>query len=501
MNRAIVVGAGPVGLTVALLLARQGLRVAVVERQRQVHRGVRTVALDDECLRIWQSCGVEREIAGHWDGGAAGAVMCRYLTPGGRTFLRLRQCESELGYPQAVVVHEGAIVEALCSAAAQTPGIELRFGVEVAGLRQDASGVELELRAADGAASRERASWVVACDGAGSVVRRLLGVGMRGETLARPWLIANIDEEAPVYSASIRCDPRRPSVMVSIPHGVRRIECMLRPGEEERIERSADAVREVLAEVWPNAIRRPGIEAAVVRFEARVAERWRVGRVFLAGDAAHLTPPFAAQGLAAGLRDAANIAFKLAGASQGWLDPSVLDTYEDERRPHQERLIRLALRLGRLMAPRSNAEALVTQGLVRAATLLPFSDRLLHMRGEAIKPRYRCGFVGGGPLAGRYLPQPFVEQGEGRIRRLDELLGPRMSWIVTGSGASSGALPPSIDPGDDAVLVENRDFRDPARTLQAALGRSTAVLVRPDRIIHSHFPSFGESWRPLRSAS
>lgn len=498
-SHVLVVGAGAVGLTTALLLARHGLRVTLVERRVAPDRGVRAVALDDESLRIWQACGLEQRIRADWDGGPPGALMCRYLSPSGRMFLGLRQGVGAFGYPYAVAVHEGRIAGTLDAAVRRSPDIMCRIGCAVHALSQDAAGVSVELRAGDDSRRVERADWLVACDGGDSTVRRLLGVDMPGRTLPAPWLVANVAEPEPVLHATIRCDPRRPSVMMSVPHGVRRIECMLGAGEADRAGRDPDAVRALLAEVWPEAAGFPVLESAVRHFEARIAARWRVGRVFLAGDAAHLTPPFAGQGLAAGLRDAANLSFKIAGVAQGWLDASVLDSYETERRPHQERLIRLALRLGRLMAPRSMPVALAVQAAMRIVNAMPFADRLLHMRGRAIQPRYADGFIGAGRAAGWYLPQPSVIAGDGTLRRLDDLLGSRMTLVAMGAGSDSGALGGlAVAPGD-TVVVENRDFTDPGEVLQRVFGRRSVVLVRPDRVVHTHFESSRARVRGIRS--
>ncbi len=498
IRRVLVIGGGPVGLTAALLLARHGMRVTLVERDVSPRRGVRTVALDDESLRVWQACGIGERISDDWDGGPDGELMCRYLTPGGRTFLGIRQAAGDLGYPQAVAVHEGRIAEALAAAVDRHPSITVRRGAAVASIEQDAQGVLVGLRG-EGSVTQERAAWLIACDGRDSTVRRLLDVAMPGEHLASPWLVANLAETRPVLHAEIRCDPRRPSVMMSVPHGVRRIECMLREREADAVGADDGLARRLLASVWPEASGAEILDRAVLRFEARIAARWRIGRVFLAGDAAHVSPPFAGQGLAAGLRDAANLAFKIAGAALGWLPMEVLDTYERERRPHQVRLTRLAMRLGRLMTPRSMPIAVAVQGIVRAATALPFADRVLHLRGRAIRPRYREGFVGAGPSAGAYLPQPLVRTPDGGTCLLDGLLGDRMTWIAVGRGSERGALHGAeVAPGD-TVLIENRDFRDPERRLQRTLGRRSVVLVRPDRFIHTHVAPSRIPWRRMRS--
>jgi 2-polyprenyl-6-methoxyphenol hydroxylase-like FAD-dependent oxidoreductase len=153
--------------------------------------------------------GIAERIVSDWDGGADGEVMCRYLTPGGRTFLGLRQVEGGLGYPQAVAVHEGRIAEALSAAVERCGAIEVRRGEAVVTLAQDERGVEVGLRCHDDGRSRhERAGWAVACDGCGqrgaqACRRRDARRDARGAT----WLVANVAESAPVLHATIRCDP------------------------------------------------------------------------------------------------------------------------------------------------------------------------------------------------------------------------------------------------------------------------------------------------------
>jgi 3-(3-hydroxy-phenyl)propionate hydroxylase len=505
----IVIGGGPVGLTLALLLSSHGVRVALVEKSESPDCEARAVSLDDECLRIWQACGLEESLRDDWAGGEPGSVVCSYHGRGARPFLWIRQRESDLGYPHAVVIHQGRINAKLLQAAGARTAVDLLLGREATSVREEGAGVVVSGQCSNGDPFALRAQWAVACDGGGSPMRRSLGVDLVGVTLPNPWLIADVvDDEGP-RRVDIHCDGRSAWVTLPLPHGLRRIERMLAPEDSGEWLSDEQEVRRRLAEVWPGASAAPIRSRTVRRFGARAASRWRVGRVFLAGDAAHVSPPFAGQGMAAGLRDASNLAFKLAGVCQGWLPDAVLDTYERERRPHQARMDRLARRLGRLMAPPSRAEAIGVQAVLRILGRSRAISRGWLLRGPNIRPILAEGFLTPARFAGRYLPQPWVSApGIGRTR-LDTLLGRRMTWIALSSGSAPGRLPSGLAGPSDTVLIEGRDFHDPERVLQRALGAGSVSLIRPDRVVHTHLPPAraarrhfrSQSWQDLQSVS
>jgi len=486
MREVLVIGGGPVGLTLALLLAQQGTRVTVLEKDRAPETLLRAVSLDDECLRIWQSCGLEREIAPDWDGGPTGAVMCRYQNARGRDFLQLRQHESDLGYPCAVAVHQSHLNRTLRRAAERSPLIEMLGGHIVTAISQSDETAVVRGHSATGEPFALATPWVVGCDGAHSTVRRVLGIDAPGRTLAHPWLVADVRDEHQGESVEIRCVPGAATVTMPLPHGVRRVERMLPPNDPGNWIDDDRTVRDLLVPAWDGATDAEILHRMVFRFHARIAQRWRDGRVFLAGDAAHTSPPFAGQGMATGLRDAANLAFKLSGVCHGWLDEAVLSSYERERRPHQERINALALRLGSLMMPRSAAHAATMQGLLRTIRRIgPVRERI-ELRGPSLRPVYRDGFLIPRGRAGHYIPQPWVTTGGQRPRRFDALMGLRMTWVALGHRETPGRMPGDLLSTGDTVLVENRDFHDPGRRLQRALGEGSLVLVRPDRMIHTH---------------
>ncbi len=484
----LVIGGGPVGLTSSLLLAQQGLRVALIEKQSSNRLDLGAVALDDECLRIWQSCELEQILRDDWDGGEIGRVMCEYLDARGRPFIQIEQHESDLGYPHAVAIHLGCIIGKLRNHVDQHTSIEVFSGYEMCDIREQYDRVTIKCVNLDNDTVSLDAAWAIACDGSSSKTREILKIPFHGKSLENPWLVVDFDDHNQNGYAQFRCLSQKAIVTVPMPHGTRRVERMLDPDTvDAQILDDETQVRNLLHQAWDGAISAPIRAKAIMRFHARIAERWRTGRIFLAGDAAHQTPPFAGQGLATGLRDASNLCFKIAGVHQGWLDEAVLDSYELERRPHQEKMIKLALRLGSIMAPKSNLHANCMHGTLRTLMLIPAVRKGLQLRGAGIRPKIQSGFLNSSKLSGSYLPQLWINSEDSNRIRLDQILGRRMTWIALGNKRDSGAINSSFLNPCDTLLVENRDFSDPDLMLQRRFGAGSLLLIRPDRVIHTHY--------------
>jgi 3-(3-hydroxy-phenyl)propionate hydroxylase len=360
-----VVGLGPVGAALANLLGGYGVRTLVVERDTQVSRAPRAIALDNEALRVLQLAGLED--------GAVDTVTIPYVQmrcPLLGDFARANTTGEIDGHPKLVTFFQPQLEEALRARLAGRRSVEVRTGVEVTRLEADESSVRLDLRAGEDA-SQVEADFVVGCDGASSRVRRAVGLDFDGRTWDEDWLVVDVrGAPEPIDHIEFWCDPGRPSPHMPAPGGRQRWEFKLRPGETRAHMERPDVVHELLRP-WTRGAPVELERVAVYRFHARVARRFSAGRVFLAGDAAHLTPPFAGQGLVSGLRDAANLAWKLAAVVAGRASAAILDSYSEERRPHAAATIDLARLMGQLVMPAGRLQAVAVHGLVRLLGLFP----------------------------------------------------------------------------------------------------------------------------------
>jgi 3-(3-hydroxy-phenyl)propionate hydroxylase len=486
----LVVGAGPTGLAVATLLAQHGVASTVVDRHEAPYPQPRAVHLDGESVRILQRIGVAEGFAAI----SRPAAGLRLLDARLRPFAEFRRDPGPgpHGHPEANLFDQPdleALLRANLARRSPRPAVTLRGGLAVTAVAPDGDGARVALRdLRTGATSHLHAAAVLGCDGADSFVRRAIGARLRDLRFTERWLVVDVRCRRPLDrwgGVDQVCSPRRAATFLHLTGDRYRFEFRLHPGETGDL---ADLTAPWLGDV-------PPAEWEVLRcaeyvFSARIADRWRRGRTLLLGDAAHLTPPFVGQGLGAGLRDAHNLAWKLAAVLHGEAGDDLLDTYQAERAPQAEATIRVAIRAGRAMTGGQDVAAAVRRPLAAALLRLPGAEARV-LRGTAV--RYPPGpwvdrRTHRRDLPGTLCPQPLVRV-DGRVRRLDDVLGP--GWALLAAGAVDPGLreraralgavtvrPAGSGTGAGTVVAD-----DGALAAWLDRGRATAVLLRPDRVV------------------
>lgn len=485
-----IIGAGPVGLTLALLLAQKGCSILLFERHPKPFSEPRAVGIDDETLRVWQACGVLDQIEPYTLAGPPGEVVFTYRDGQGKGFFSLVQNQGNLGHPEGAVFLQPSTEEVLRAALVKEPKVRLFMGHEVERLTQTTTATCTEGQTLDGAPFSYTARYLVGCDGARSQVREQAGITFPGSDCPGAWLILDVldNDWHEGYTldqgVEVWCATGQTHVTVPLPSGYRRWEILLSKAEEGTLVNDDEAIRKRIARYRPQdnptIIRRKEI-----RFSARQASRYRAGRMLIAGDAAHVTPPFAAQGLVSGIRDVANLAWKLAAVLEGRQPEALLDTYDAERRDHQRKMIDLALFLGRIMMPRTQFEAFLVRSFLRLINAFPASiTGTFVLRGGHLQPHLKKGCIG--PGGGSYFPQADVRDGAEKTVPFDRLLGTGFAVVnfsPDGKEAELSASAQALLAADTPRVRLGKDFTDPDHAYAAFAGE--AVLVRPDRIIHT----------------
>jgi len=352
-----IVGYGPVGQTLAILLGQRGWRVGVFEKQPAAYPLPRAVHFDHEIGRILQAAGVAGSVAGMTEV----ADLYEWRNAAGDTLLRFgsRACGVS-GWPEANMFAQPDLERLLDARARSLPSVEVQRGLEVVGVDAGADEVELRVAAPSGEQRAVTARYVIGCDGANSFIRQFLDATVSDLGFFFDWLIVDILPREPRVWSPLNvqiCDPVRPTTLVSGGPGRRRWEFMRLPGETIEDLNSESTAWRLLAP-WGVSADTARLERhAVYRFQARWVDTWRRGRLLLAGDAAHQMPPFAGQGMCSGLRDAANLAWKLDFVLSDRAREALLDTYASERVPHVRAVIDFSMALGKVICVADPAEA------------------------------------------------------------------------------------------------------------------------------------------------
>ena len=512
----VVVGAGPAGCSAALLLADAGVPVTLLERHPAPHPLPRAVHLDDEVTRILHALGISEDFLAR----SKPASGLRLLDAKHRVMadFRRQQQIGRHGFPQANMFHQPDLEELLLARVDRHPLIDLRRGLEVVEVEQSAhpgaaEPVRVVAERADGTGTQTfTGRFALGCDGANSTVRDLVGIPMADLGFTERWLVVDIRASRDLQTwdgVEQICDPARAATFMHVTRDWYRWEFQLRAGEDE-----ADlTTHHVLARLLQPWTRQPDlaslevVRSAVYTFRARLASTFQSGRVFLLGDAAHLTPPFIGQGLGAGLRDADNLSWKIANVLTGRADPSLLDSYDAERRPHATTMVKRAVAIGWAMTGGQDRAAFVRRvALTVACRSTTFREALAspstpRLKAGALQKPERGARRPRDLRVGGLIGNPVVTTLDGASSRLDDVLR-RRTAVLTGRRPEPGLVDlcrqnglqlirvvpgeghPADTVSDDEVQVAVAGAE--ASGLAALLADpALAVVVRPDRVMAS----------------
>lgn len=494
----VIVGMGPTGVALAGLLGLRGVSVSIFDKAPSLHPLPRAIGMDHEVMRIAQELGIADDLQEH----VVPYRPSEYHGVDGDVIKRLDSPPPpyRTGWAPMFAFDQPSFELMLRRRLEELPTVTAETSTEVLAVGEDDAGAWVDVRRATSATlERVRTAYVVACDGGASPIRESLGIGLLDLGFHESWLVVDVivdDDEtlARLPQTQVQfCEPERPATFVHLLGRHRRWEIALHDDELPIGPVDNDLV-------WPWLRRwiEPGQatiwRAAAYRFHGLVAEQWRRGRILLAGDAVHMTPPFMAQGMAQGMRDAQNLAWKLTAVLREEAGPRLLETYETERRTHVTTTTRNTIELGRVISERD-------------PELARRRDReLLEPHGGNVPVTMRANFLPtltsglvdeSAPGAGEIMPQPFVHTGSG-LALLDDVVGngflvvvdhPLTAEDLTRLGSALAPVQGRVvtlladaDPHDAPTgsLVEcDRVFA----TWLDSLG-ANAAIVRPDRYVY-----------------
>lgn len=423
----VIVGAGPSGLTLANILGLQGVRTLVVDERDSLIDYPRGVGLDDEALRTFQSIGLVDAVLPH----TVPNQILRFFDAKRRLLAEMAPPDARFGWPKRNGFVQPMVDAELHRGLDRFDHVEVRWAHRMENCVESDDGVTVEF--ADGR-QPVVARYVVGCDGGRSATRRLMGVSFDGTTSSTRWLVVDVANDPLGHpNSEVGADPKRPYVSISIAHGIRRFEFMIHPDESDELADDPAFVRRMLAQRVPHPERVDMIRHRVYTHHSRIAGAFRKGRLMLAGDAAHLMPVWQGQGYNSGIRDAANLGWKLAAVVKGHAGDTLLDTYDVERRKHARAMIDLSTLVGRVISPTNRRVAALRDRVIHAASVVPTLKRyILEMRFKPM-PRYQQGAVhhagGENSPTGTLFIQPRVDTRDQQNILLDDVLGPGFAVV------------------------------------------------------------------------
>ena len=539
-----IVGAGPVGLSIANLLGLRGVRVNVVEALPELINYPRGVGIDDESLRSIQTMGLIQSVLPH----TTPNHIMRLVNGRGRIMAEIAPAADEFGWSRRNAFVQPAVDRALYDGLARFPHVQVVFGHEAATISEHADHVDLAVTAG-GERVTYRARYLVGADGGRSSTRKYMGVSFDGQSPSTRWVVIDMENDPlGLPNVFVGGDPRRPYVSLALPHALRRFEFMLFDHEPDELADDDAFVTRLLTPHIPQPDAAAVLRRRVYTHHSRIAGSFRSGRVFIAGDAAHLMPVWQGQGWNSGMRDSTNLAWKLAAVISGEADDALLDSYTVERQPHAKAMIDISVAFGRFVRPTNRLVALMRDAAASLLTIVPPVKRYFVQMKYKPMPRYtrgvvvdavdrtpgaaRAGLRGKGVLTsyrsfrdvpspvGTQFIQPNVTTIADGVQKLDDVIGYRWALLVWGGDPLahlSEAEKQLIERFDVAVLAlrpMSQLVDDLGGTLvvgdvEGRLKRwfdtrpTAALVVRPDRFIAAAGPaqSAGELLRAAFTAA
>lgn len=482
-----IVGFGPSGAVAAGLLGARGIRTHVCDKSHEVYDKPRAIALDHEIIRLFQQMGVAKKIKPYLEPFTDSV----YYGVDGQVIKRMSTVAPPypLGHTPSVVFTQPPVERILREHAQSFPSVTVALGQTLTRVTQDAELATLTLQDEAGQASTVQARYVIACDGASSTVRSQVGITLEDLDFDEAWLVVdvlvNAQGAARLPTTSVQyCNPARPSTYLICPGNHRRWEIAINPGEDPKQVATPEGTWKLLAP-WLTPADATLWRQASYRFHALVASEWRQGRVFVAGDAAHQQPPFLGQGMCQGLRDVANLCWKLQAVLQAGAPDRLLDSYGPERKAHVIDLTTRIKAIGQIIGERDPARARARD----AKLLVDCGGVVQPTPRQDVQPALRAGLLSAQqhPARGTIFPQPWLLV-DGERQRMDDVLG--SGWRLMLSPDADAALRQQASvharPGLTVAQLGTPGLTETEGVLQRWFERHAchAALVRPDHYVY-----------------
>ena len=435
----LIIGAGPTGLTLANLLGQNGVSTVLIEARDELIDYPRAVGIDDESLRAMQGLGLVDKVLEH----TVPDQQIRIVNGSGKVIAGINPTTREFGWPRRNGFVQPLVDAVLLDGARRFDSVDVRMGTEAVDLVQDSDGVTVTV-CSQGQESTIRAAYVVGCEGGRSFTRQKLGIPFTGETRQQRGLVIDVaNDPLGTPHAVFGGDPNRGYATLSLPHGIRRWEFMLLEGEDDALVESDEFLHKLLRDHVADPSKLEIIRRRVYEHHARIADRFRDGRVLLAGDAAHVMPVVAGQGWNSCIRDALNLGWKLTAVVRDLAGQELLDTYAEERRDHVKAMVDLSVGMSKVVTNRSKVTSAVRDSAAAVIDRLPKLKSYISGQGFKPMPKYTRGVVltspwkasksvpvedGAVPGAGTLFPQPRVEGSRGAGILLDDAVS--AGWRV-----------------------------------------------------------------------